>query len=236
MYGPPKPLPDPYDVWEYAGFQMVFEDPGRMGGYQIYVPPMSALVGDPYASMAAERDDYQLISDQMQREQPERSQYAPARRERVPFLATPFRGADGRTEVVVAFGVPLAARPAAGTSAALAVETGVFALQDGAALPVAERRRTRASLPASETIPLDGAAVWVGAETLRLAPGAYTLAAEFSAPGDVAGFERGRSASPRLPGRASSSAGCCSRRPPTKAPAARSCAAASASCRPRWTP
>ncbi len=192
-------VPDLYDVWRYDGFQFIFEDPGRSGEYRTYNP--SALAFEDIASAnAATNDDYVILDAQLRREQPERSQYAPARRERVPFLATPFRGADGRAEVVVAFGVPLAARLAPGTSARLSVETGVFVLRDGAALPVAERRRDHDALPASETIPLGDAAVWVGAETLRLAPGAYTLAAEFSAPGDVAGFERGPLAVPAFTG------------------------------------
>lgn len=198
--GRPCPfVPDvPYDVWEYDGFRMVFQDGSRSGAYDTYVPPAAALSSsDPYMQSTSVSDDYVAVDEQLQREAPQQTTYAPARRERVPFLATAFRGTSGRTDLVVAFGVPLASRP--GADAALAVETGVFVLASGAALPVAERRRTRASLPAAETLPLAGAAVWVGAESLRLAPGAYTVAAEFDAPG-VAGFERAPVAVPAFAG------------------------------------
>ena len=188
--GTPCPfMPDvPYDVWEYEGFRMVFEDQNRSGAYDTYVPPAAALSSaDPYMQSTSVNDDYIAVDRQLQREAPEVSTYAPARRERVPFLATAFRGASGQTDLVVAFGVPLAARPT--TDAALDLRTGVFALRDAG--PVSERRRHRASVPASETVPLGSAAVWVGAETLPLAPGVYTVAAEFDASdGAAVGYER----------------------------------------------
>ena len=182
---------EPYDVWEYDGFRLVFSDPGRSDEYTIYTPPTSALSSaDPYVQSTAVSDDYVAVDTRLRREAPQRTTYAPRRRERIPFLATAFRGADGRTDLVVAFGVPLASRPAG--DAALLLRTGVFVLQDGAAAPVVERRRVRASVQADQTLPLGAGAVWVGAEALALRPGAYTVAAEFDAQdGAAVGYERG---------------------------------------------
>jgi hypothetical protein len=107
----------------------------------------------------------------------------------MPHLVSAFKGERGSADVYVAFGVPVAERPAAGPLA-LALRTGVFVL-DESGRAVAEARSSPASLPRAQIHALPQATLYVEAPVLAVPPGAYALVAEFDAAGGrVAGYDR----------------------------------------------
>ncbi|MEP0548801.1 MAG: GWxTD domain-containing protein [Rhodothermales bacterium] len=174
------------EVWEYDGFRFAFEDAWGLNEFTLFSPPAYAFA-NPHADLSAQ--DFVTRARERVREEPERSQYAPERRVSIPRLTSVFKGEDGAAEVVIAFGVPVAERPASGPLP-LALRTGIFVL-DEAGRTMAETRSSPSSLPSAQIHALPQATLYIAAPTLAVPPGTYMLAVEFdAAAGSVAGYNR----------------------------------------------
>lgn len=152
-----------FAVWDYDGFRFVFDDPDRDGAYRTYSPPASA-----FQSVRAADDDYVLQDRRMQREAPSQTAVVPD--VDVPLLATRFRRADGTTEVVVAYGLPV-------TSGTDRLAAGVFSLRGGRVVASETARIDRLPLALAG----GGPAVWPLAATVPLADAGASVRAEVGA-------------------------------------------------------
>ncbi len=160
-------------VWDYDDFRFAFDDPGLSGEYRTYSPPASAFG----ATTSAANDDFVAQDARMQRDDPQRTQVAPETVLDVPALVSRFRAADGGTDVVVGFGVPVGGAP-------VPVRTGVFALAGGVVDRAVEER---SDLAAGRQVRIGGEPVWAGAASVRL-PGAGQVRVEVEgAGGDARG-------------------------------------------------
>lgn len=158
-----------YERWVYAdspegddGFSILFGDDFRSGDYD-------------FPSSAAGEDESTRVRSLFRR-QPERFVYRPAARVPFPSLVATFKGAGGRTALVVPYGVPLERGTLDG--ALLNVDGGAFLL-DAEAEVVAEARHHVVRLDAAGARRTDSAVLWTGGLTLDAPPGGYTLAVEF---------------------------------------------------------
>ncbi len=156
-----------YNRWVYGdpgsgpgqAFTLLFEDAFRDGDYDFW----SSAAGEDEVTRA--RSLFARL--------PERFDYAPPGRVTLPFATATFRGASGRSDVVVAYAMPT------GTDSGQR-RSGAFLLGASGEVVAEERRAAGAE---------------VEALTLHAAPGAYILAVEFEASGAL-GFERAELAVP----------------------------------------
>ena len=163
-----------FAVWQYPLFRYVFADPWRRDSYQKYSPPATAFSGGDAGT--ATNDDYVIQDRNLQRETPTLTQVAPSFP--LALLASRFRQPGGGTEVVVAYGVPVADPDRLPET----FESGVFSV--GGAGPV-DVVRTTARPTRSRVLVADGGAVWANAATVAL-PTTGVVRAEVDA-GDVWG-------------------------------------------------
>ncbi|MEM6326174.1 MAG: hypothetical protein AAF791_03565, partial [Bacteroidota bacterium] len=86
-------------VWEYdTGLRYVFSDPFWSGEYAVYSPSALAFSASPNA----DADDYISQDEDLQRDLPDVSQYAPPDPLEVMLDVVAFRGDDGQTDLVIA--------------------------------------------------------------------------------------------------------------------------------------
>ncbi|MEM8600350.1 MAG: GWxTD domain-containing protein [Bacteroidota bacterium] len=167
-----------FNIWDYGDFRFVFEDPFRNGEFILYSPP-----ADVYADVSAgfvSRLDYVTRTRETIRETPERYTYeAPGRQIELPFLVNSFRGEEGRSEVFLHYGIPLAAAPDPGQDLVdLTIRTGAFLVDDTYDV-VHERRRTLYGLKATQVRSFDGVTLWADTQTMEAAPGEHAISIEF---------------------------------------------------------
>lgn len=170
-------------IWYYDGFRFVFENPHATmnNNFRLYTPSARE-----YASVQTviENNDYVTRAREVAREEPERSQYEPPEgRAALPYLASAFKGSDGKADLYVPYGVP----------ADLGAErftTGLFLLDEAHAI-VAEKRGAMRVDAATPEMDVEGDPFWLHAAHLSVAAGAYDVDVEFeTADGAIAGYER----------------------------------------------
>lgn len=179
-----------FHVWDYGDLRLVFEDPNRNGEFRLYSPPAD-LYGVATAQRSVHRSDYVQIARQAVRERPERYDYAPAGRAvALPYRVAAFRGTGGRTDLVLAWGLPLAGDTAPDADLDLTIQTGAFLVGPDHALRY-ERRRTIHGLRAAQIVAFSGTRLWTSAETLPAPPGPHEVSLEFeTATGGTAAVQR----------------------------------------------
>ncbi|HMB93302.1 MAG TPA: GWxTD domain-containing protein [Rhodothermales bacterium] len=170
-------------IWYYDGFWFVFENPLAImnNDYRLYSPSPRE-----YASLQTviENNDSVIRAREVAREEPERSQYEPPEgRAALPYLASAFKGQDGKADLYVPYGVP------ANLEAEDTVETGLFLLNSAHTI-VAEQRGT-ARVGSSTEVDVDSSAFWLHTAHLSATAGTYDVDIEFeTADGAIAGYER----------------------------------------------
>lgn len=178
-----------FNVWDYGDLKFVFEDPNRNGEFVLYAPP--ADVFSLPSARFAEDMDFVLRAQEAFRSTPERYDFElPGREVDIPARVTSFRGTDGRADVYVHYGVPLA--PEAGDDGPVetTIKTGAFLVGEGNQL-LAERRKTVYGLRSDQIVPYKAVRLWVGTESLDARPGTHEVAVEFeTADGAAAGVHR----------------------------------------------
>ncbi len=165
-------------VWDYGDFQLAFGHTGMysdtgIGAVDVYAPPVSEM-----SSEGAQRDDSVKRLERLQRTMPAQTTYMLAVTAQVPVAQYAFRGEGGRTEVVVAFGIPLVPEVLGQGDVPVPARTAVTVF-DGLRAVVAEQRRSYARLADTNTVVMPEGGLWIGAETFRLEVGAVHLHAEF---------------------------------------------------------
>ncbi|HYE56855.1 MAG TPA: GWxTD domain-containing protein, partial [Rhodothermales bacterium] len=177
-------------LWDYGDFQLTFGHTGLfadagIGAIDVYSPPASMMREE-----SAQRDDNVTRVARLERSTPEQTTYALPITAKVPVQTYAFRDEAGRTEVVVAFGVPLVPEVSGQGDVKLPVRTAVTVF-DGLRQVVAEQRRSYARLADTSTVARPEGDLWVSAETFRLEVGQATLHVEFDAlQGRAGGYER----------------------------------------------
>lgn len=174
-----------YHRWVYADFAVTFHDWVSSGAYQ----PASSAFGEDDATRLRSRNNTVGESGETDLARPTFG---------VPVLASAFRTADGGTEWVVAYGVPVdrdGETTPVREGEALRLQTGVFLQRPDGRVADARRRTVRRAASAS-VIPYAAGAVWTDATTLRAVPEA-ALVVEVAQPWTGA-FGRNRV---RLPAR-----------------------------------
>jgi GWxTD domain-containing protein len=177
-------------LWDYGDFQLTFGHTGLfadagIGAVDVYSPPASAMRDE-----GAQRDDNVARVARLERSTPEQTTYALPVTAQVPVQTYAFRDGGGRTEVIVAFGVPLVPEVSGQGDVNLPVRTAVTVF-DGLRAVAAEQRRSYARLADTSTVAHPEGHLWIGAETFRLDVGPAVLHVEFDAlQGRVGGYER----------------------------------------------
>src|SRR5690606_33994020 len=172
-----------FNIWDYGDFRFVFEDPFQNGEFRLYSPP-----ADLFASVggsAVDRMDYERIARETFRTTPERYDFEPpGRRIGLPYLVTAFKGDDGRTDLYVHYGIPLAERvdPAADELVDLTVKTGAFLISQDRDI-LAERRRTLYGLRTAQVEPFAETQLWTDTQALDAPPGTHEVSVEFETVG-----------------------------------------------------
>jgi GWxTD domain-containing protein len=180
-YGPPLKevaygsRKDRFRIFHYGDFEFRFMDLARTGHYVFYSPRAEDFSGFRPDARVLDHD-YALRGPETFRARPE--QFVPQDERRIPFpyQSSRLRGADGRTDVVVAFDAPLPADTAT-------VASGAFLLRTTDGLVEQQQSRSQASGTVR-----DDTTWWGGVHTLSAVPGDYTLAIEFEA--GARGYER----------------------------------------------
>lgn len=172
-----------FNIWDYGDFQLVFEDPLSSGEFRLYSPPadLFAVVGGG----AVDRYDYELISRQIFRENPEDYDYAPPGRQiGLPYLVTSFKGEEGRTDLYVHYGIPIAESfdPDTDDVVDLTIKTGSFLISEDRDLLV-ERRRTLYGLRSSQIEPFEDTQLWTDTQPMEAPPGPHEVSVEFETVG-----------------------------------------------------
>jgi GWxTD domain-containing protein len=157
-----------YERWAYApadgddGLSILFEDPFRNGDFD-------------FPSSSAGEDEATRV-ERLFRGRPERFVYRPPALVDFPSLVATFKGAGGRTDLVVSMGIPL--DEATPRGAVLGLESGAFLLGEGAEVVSEARQPVKRLAPAAFLRTGDGL-YWTGGIAVAASPGAYTLAVEF---------------------------------------------------------
>lgn len=164
-----------FNIWQYEDFRFVFEDPFRNGEFQLYSPPATQFANDPGRASV---NDYVLIAEETFRERPDRYEYeAPGRDVQLPFLTSSFKGDEGRTELVVQYGVPITQRP---DGELIKVNAGVGAFLVGQERTILDRSTHRVyGLPVSNLVEYRDGFLWTDSEALSGEPGEHVVSVEF---------------------------------------------------------
>lgn len=179
-----------FHVWDYGDLRLVFEDPNRTGEFRLYSPPADLwAVGSARATI--QQSDYVAIAREAVRERPERYDYEPpGRAVPLPYLVSAFRGDDGRTDLYVAWGVPLAPDAGASADVDLTIRTGAFLVGADHELRF-ERRRTIHGLRGTQIASFADTRLWTTVEEMTAQPGPYDVSVEFeTATGGTAAVQR----------------------------------------------
>lgn len=179
-----------FHVWDYGDLRLVFEDPNRTGEFRLYSPPADLwAVGS--ARAVVQRSDYVALAREAVRERPERYDYAPAGRAvALPYLVSAFRGDGGRTDLYVAWGLPLAAGTDATGDVDLTIRTGTFLVGADHELRF-ERRRTIHGLRRAQIASFADTRLWTSVEEISAQPGPHDVSVEFeTAAGGTAAVQR----------------------------------------------
>ncbi len=179
-----------FHVWDYGDLRLVFEDPNRTGEFRLYSPPADLwAVGS--ARAAVRQSDFVQVAREAVRDRPERYDYAPAGRAvPLPYLVSAFRGDGGRTDLYVAWGVPLAADAPPGADVDLTIRTGAFLVGDDHELRF-ERRRTIHGLRRTQIASFADTRLWTSVEAMSARPGPHDVSVEFeTAGGGTASVQR----------------------------------------------
>ncbi|MEM0962524.1 MAG: tetratricopeptide repeat protein, partial [Bacteroidota bacterium] len=146
-----------FNVWDYGDdVRFVFEDPTRNGSFRLYSPP-----ADVFATLSArnpEALDFVERAQAQVRRQPERYQFrAPGRQVQLPYRVTAFKGEEGRTDLYVNYGIPVAGTgqgDGVQEDVGVTVNTGAFLIGPQRDLLV-ERRRTVYGLRGAQIVPFE---------------------------------------------------------------------------------
>ncbi|MEO0741587.1 MAG: GWxTD domain-containing protein [Bacteroidota bacterium] len=179
-----------FNIWDYGDFRFVFEDPLRNGEFTLYSPPADVF-GDAGAGFV-DRLDYVIQARETVRETPERYAYEPPGRQvELPFLVNSFRGGDGRSDVYLHYGIPLAAAPDANADVVdLTIRTGAFLVDDTYDV-VHERRRTLYGLKTTQVRSFEGVTLWADTQAMEADPGEHEISIEFeTAAGGASAVQR----------------------------------------------
>ena len=174
-----------FNVWDYGDFKFVFEDPFSNGEFRLYSPPadLFAIAGPGSAAIA--NMDYVRIARETFRETPQQYQYqSPGEQIGLPYLVTAFKGTDGRTDLYVHYGIPIAEAFDAAQSELVDVnvKTGAFLISDERDLLV-ERRRTLYGLKANQVEQYRDVQLWTDTQPMQAPPGTHTVSVEFETVG-----------------------------------------------------
>jgi GWxTD domain-containing protein len=184
-----------FNVWDYGdGVRFVFEDPNRNGRFRLYSAPADvfglASVRDPAAM------DFVMRAREEVRRQPERYTFeAPGREVQLPYRVAAFKGDDGRTDLYVNYGIPVAeaGAPSDGVQADVdvTVKTGAFLIGPDRDLLV-ERRRTVYGLRGAQIVPFEQTRLWTSTEEMSALPAdGYEVSLEFeTASGQTSAVQR----------------------------------------------
>ncbi|MEM6784465.1 MAG: GWxTD domain-containing protein [Bacteroidota bacterium] len=178
------------NIWDYGDFRFVFEDPNRKGEFRLYSPP--ADVFSSRGTDSIDQLDFVIQARNTIRETPERYTYEPPGRQvELPFLVNSFRGEDGRSDVYLHYGIPLAAAPDESADVVdLTIRTGAF-LVDDAYDVVHERRRTLYGLKTTQVRSFEGVTLWADTQSMVADPGEHEISIEFeTAAGGASAVQR----------------------------------------------
>ncbi|MGB3545160.1 GWxTD domain-containing protein [Rubrivirga sp.] len=182
-----------FNVWDYGDdLRFVFEDPTRNGSFRLYSPP-----ADVFALVTAQNPgamDFVERAQEQVRRQPERYTFeAPGRQVQLPYRVTAFKGDDGRTDLYVNYGIPVAGDPQDGVQedVDVTVKTGAFLIGPERDLLV-ERRRTVYGLRGAQIVPFDQTRLWTSTEPMSAPPSeGYEVSLEFeTASGQTSAVQR----------------------------------------------
>lgn len=184
-----------FNVWEYGptaagpGLRLVFEDPNRNGQFRLYSPP--AFAYGARSARNVDRMDFVQRAREAVRETPERYTFtSPGRQVELPYRVTAFKGAAGRTDLYVHYGIPLAADAPASGDIDLTVRTGAFLVGADRSV-LAERRRTVYGLRAAQIVGFAETRLWTNTEPLQAPPGPNEVSLEFeTADGGTSAVQR----------------------------------------------
>ena len=185
-----------FNVWSYAdsdagpGLRLVFEDPNRNGQFRLYSPPAYAYA--LRSARGADRMDFVARAREAVRETPERYTFTPPGRQvDLPYRVTAFKGDNGRTDLYVNYGIPLATDSSdASQDVDLTIQTGAFLVSAAHDLLV-ERRRTIYGLRAAQIVPFADTRLWTNTEPIVAPPGRNEVSLEFeTAGGGVSAVQR----------------------------------------------
>lgn len=195
-----------FHIFEYPEYRFVFGNAGNFGDAQnVIIPPLNEFTlytpcSDAFNAMqsTAADFDYVIKTRNTIRETPEAYAFEPAGRSVFfPHQASAFKGVNGRAEVYVTYGIPLAVGPR-NESLKLGLEAGAFLVSDGDGV-AAQRRHHIDEVPGTQVYRFDGASLWIGALALDALPGRHTLAVEFESTTQGAlGIERSELDIPRF--------------------------------------
>ncbi|GIV59213.1 MAG: hypothetical protein KatS3mg043_0302 [Rhodothermaceae bacterium] len=182
---------DAYLIFHYGDdLYFKFMDLARGGHFTFYSPSALDFAGFKPARGLIE-NDFAVRGPETFRKRPDRFTYEPPGRVAMPYLTGAFRGSDGKTDLYVAYGIPVEEDGAG----APAVRAGAFLIRGNEGVVHAQSR-----LLDRRTAGASG--MWVDACRLSVEPGTYTLALEFEpvGGGDRVGQERERITVPGFAG------------------------------------
>ncbi len=154
------------ELGEEGGFSLLFEDPFRNGAFDF----MSSAAGEDDATRA--RSLFHRV--------PERFAYRPlGGLVDFAYSAIPFKGAAGRTTLVVPVGIPVVPQLAQSEPTwALGLQSGVFLLAPNG-VAQAEVRHEIERIHAASILDTGTGLSWTDGFSISALPGAYTMAVEF---------------------------------------------------------
>jgi GWxTD domain-containing protein len=164
-----------YNIWDYGEFRFVFEDPYRNGDFRLYSPKADEIANgaNPWIN------DYVIKAEETFREVPERYEYkAPGRQVEIPYLVTAFKGTDGKADLVVNYGIPIAQATDGQEMIEITANTGTFLINEQRDILV-ERRRTIYGLRTAQIQTFAETRLWVDTQTMQAPPGQMQVSVEF---------------------------------------------------------
>ena len=171
------------NIWDYGDFKFVFEDPFRNGEYRLYSPSATDIAEGQTLPF---ENDYVLKAKETFREVPERYDYEPPGREvDLPYLVNTFKGEDGKTDVYVHYGVPIADAAPEGETVGVTMKVGTFLIGEDRHI-LAEQKNTIYGLRPAKIQRFRDVRLWTDTKMMRARPGEHELSMEFEASGGSA--------------------------------------------------